>query len=251
MLIFGFAQVAQFSITAGNTSALRPADIAFLHQRAIDITKLTRAVSHVISSAFRLGTGEVLMLGIPVAEPEHTSDRRGLCVVFTVFVSRKQVASPGMLVQMLASLELAVGQSCHSSYTNPIMTATAYTQLLQRRNDDLTLESISNTTEELSLLFTSMLKSKAQRRRKLILPHPIDPKGSTVNNSLSFTHYATAFQAASRLGTSRTGELCYYLPFNSELVTSRFSGAAVDTHLFLDRGIIVGHSFPKSVDSYL
>lgn len=251
MLVFGFARAAQFSITAGNTSALRPADIAAIQQRAVDIAKLTQAVRQVVSSAFRLGSGEVLLLGIPVAEPERATDRRGLCVAIAVFVSRRRVSSAAMLVQMLASLELAIAETCHGSYTNPSVTATVYTQLLQRRNDDSALNSVSSVTKQLSLLYSSMLKVEARRRRrKFQFFHSMYPKGSTLNNVLSVPHYAVSFQAATRLKASRTGALCYYLPFGPEMVVARIAARAIETHLFLDSGIIIGHSFPRDFDSY-
>src|ERR1035438_10075052 len=117
MLVFGFARTEQFTVAAGSTAGLPPREIDLLNLRAGGIPKLARAIGHAVSLGFRLGSGEALMLGIPVEEPEHASGRRGLCVVFVIIISRRRAASPAMLVQMLASLELAVAEACSGCYT--------------------------------------------------------------------------------------------------------------------------------------
>ena len=251
MLVFGFAGAAQFSITAGSTSALPEGEIATLQHRASDIATLSQSLRHIASAAFRLGRGEVLMLGIPVAEPEKATGRRGLCVVFTVFVSRRRVASSAMLVQMLACLELAVAQACQGPYIDPSVTADLYTKRLQRRDDDSSLDSVSRATEELSLIFTYILSAQSWWRRRIpVLRRSVDSGGLTVNNSDSAVYFAVASEAVKHRRVSRKGQLCYYVPLAPQMV-ERLRGIIINSHLLLETGIILGHPFPQHIASYL
>jgi hypothetical protein len=246
MLVFGFAGAAQFSITAGNISALPEGEIETLQHRASDIVTLSQSGCHIVSSAFRLGRGEVLMLGIPVAEPEKASGRNGLCVVFTVFVSRRQVASSAMLVQMLACLELAVAQECQDPYVDPSVTADLYTRRLQRREDDPSIDSASRATEEISLIFTKILSVQSWWHRMVPFSRrSVDSDGVTVNNSDSEVYYAVASEAVKRRRISRKGQICYYLPLTSQMV-ERLKGIKINSHLLRDTGIILGHTIRET-----
>jgi hypothetical protein len=191
------------------------------------------------------------MLGIPVAEPEKASGRRGLCVVFTVFVSRRRVASSAMLVQMLACLELAVAQACQGPYIDPSVTADLYTKRLQRRDNDTSLDSVSRATEELSLIFTSILSAQSWWRRRVpFFRRSVDSDGVTINNSDSAVYYAVTSEAVKRRRVSRKGQLCYYLPLTLQMV-ERLRGITINSHLLLETGIILGNPFPQDIASYL
>jgi hypothetical protein len=192
------------------------------------------------------------MLGIPVTEPEQATGRRGLCVVFTVFVSRRRVASPAMLVQMLASLDLAVAKACSSSYTSPSVTATILTQFLQRHNDESALDSVRRVTVELSLLFTSILRPPPRYYNRISpFSRRVDVVGSTFNNSSSSPYYAVCAQAAKRIRASRKGQLCYYLPLAPQMIGRRLRTGTTNTHSFLDEGIIVGQPFSRNVEKFM
>jgi hypothetical protein len=239
MLIFGFAEAAQFSVTAGNASALSEKEIAALRRRASDIVTLSQSARHIVSSAFRLGRGDVVMLGIPVAEPEKASGRRGLCVVFTVFVSRHGAASSAVLVQMLACLELTAAQAFQDPYINPAATADSYTRLLQRHEDDQSLDSISIATKELSLIFTSILSAQSWWRGSMpFFRRSVDSGGLKINDPESAVYYTVASEALNRRRVSRKGRLCYYLPLTPQMV-ERMRGVEANSHLLLETGIVL------------
>jgi hypothetical protein len=250
MLVFGFAGAAQFSITAGSASVLSEDKIALLQRRASEIVTISQKICNIVSSAFRLGRGEVLMLGIPVAEPEQASGRKGLCVVFAVFVAKRRVASPAMLVQMIASLELAMAQVRHGSHTDPDTTADLYTKYLQAGDDDGYLDSVSRTAQDLSLIFTSILSARARwRSRFSSLVRRVSPDGVTINNSTSTPHYAVAAQAVGHR-VPRKGQLCYYLPLATPL-TLPLKNMVTGSHHFLDEGIIIGHPLVRDIGPHL
>ena len=250
-LIFGFAQAAQFSLTAGNFSHLSQQEIDHLRRCATKTMTMTRAMNQMVSTGFRLRRGEVLMLAIPVAEPEQASARRGLCVIFAVYVSRRRVASAPMMVQMLASLELAAGEACSGGYVNPMMTATAFTQLLQRHNYDPLIASVDKAAEDLSILFTSILRPKARwLTRALNLFHPVRPMGRTANNLSSSPYYLACSLVADRSRRAQRGYLCYY-HLLTQSMPRRLKPSAANAHLFLKDGLIVGQAFPRDVESYL
>jgi len=249
MLVFGFERSAQLVIAAGSPANLRQEEIDELNRHATEVTAVAQVVRHAVSSAFRVGNGQALMLGVPVAEPEWTSGRTGLCVVFAVFVSRRRVASAAMFVQMIAALELAISEVCSGSYSNPVMTATTFTQLLQRHNFDAALESSKRVTEQLSLLFTSILRARVRRRYGFRLHHWATPAGWTLNNSRSSPYYAVLALAAHNI--SRTGQLCYYAPFTTHLAESRLNKATpANLHLFLESGVVMGYMLPRTDSPY-
>ncbi|TMR04992.1 hypothetical protein ETD83_07220 [Actinomadura soli] len=242
MVIYGFARDAQFSLVAGEPVVLSQRKANALQLRVGEVSSRTQNAGSVVGSGFPLGRGEVLLFGIPVAEPEAATSRHGLSVVFGVHVSRRRAASPELLVQMIAALELAVAHCCSGAYAGPVATATTLTQLLQRRNDDESLDVVREITLHLSAVYSLLLGG---RNRIAAFFRPLRPTGRTLNNSEPAHHYAVILQAARRPWYVRRGRICFCVPLEPQMLDQRLPLDAVKTYRFLDRGIIVGHPSSK------
>jgi hypothetical protein len=133
---------------------------------------------------------------------------------------------------MIASLELAIGDTCSGSRVNPVMTATAITQLLQRRNEDSTLGVIAIVADELSALFTSTLKAQ------VLFPH-----GGIFKGAIICEYYAVASFAVGMIRRSHRIHLCYFQNFTR--ATHYISSYRIVKAAFFESGAIIGSSFSR------
>lgn len=242
LLVYAFAEVAQFSIVAGDTSALAGDELQHLNRNAGEVATVTQAVRNAVALRYSAKHGQVLMLGVPVEEPEKASGRRGLCVVFVAYVSRRRVVAPAILAQMITSLEQAISDVCSIPCGGFVMAATALTQLLQRHNDDTALAAISTVTDDLSDLFTSILYSRYGRLRNILTltGEPL-PDYRIFNTAVAGQYYAVLTIASTVASESRGARIYYYIPLSSGLGERRLP-ANIMTSVFIGSGIVIGHA---------
>ena len=252
VLIYGFSRTAQFTLIAGNPAAICLRDRDFLKDRATDITTLVRAAGNIASSGFRLGGGDTLLLGIPVAEPEHLSGRQGLCIVYAIHVSRHKLASATLLTNMLSALNTYIAQALGGAPSTPNAIATEYTRILQEQTNSEVIAFASEIAEKVSLLFTDILGCIPRHRRQTSpIQRLLGLNGIVQDNGLTGPCAALCIQAARHIGASRKVQFCYYLPYSPQIFrNARIPAfhplyARINTYCLLTGGIILGHSFRR------
>ncbi len=251
LVVLAYSSITQFDLAVGDETTLSLAERETLVHRGAGLTILTRNTGNTVGAAFRLRRGTVLMLAVPVPEPEAKTNRHGLSAVFAVF-ARHRVVPPELLTQILAALDLTISEICMGYYINPTMTANALTQLLQRRNDKAALDAASRVTTRLSAVFTPLLRSRTRRTARIVAAFGRSSQiGSTLNNDPGTSpHYAVATQAAFRMRTTRKDQICHYLPF-SGVPFWNVTTAQMDGYRFLETGIVVSQTLPRGLGSYL
>jgi hypothetical protein len=245
LLVYGFSHSAQFENLAGDVSGFSQRERGILYARAAQLSEIVHVTRWVASSGFRLGKGEVLMFGIPVDEPEEASGRMGLCAVYAVYVSRRRLAAPAMLVQMVAVLDLIVANVCSGSYDGPASSASILTRFLQRYDARSMTDSLKIAAGRYSYIFSSILSPYGRMPRRAITRlRPVTPIGNTFNNRFSDPDYAVCRQAAARIKSSKRASVCYYVSIWGDTKTGLPVQRNNIGHQFLSAGIIITHRLP-------
>jgi hypothetical protein len=211
LLIYGASGTAQFTLTAGNPRALGMRNVSLLQDRARDVTTLVRRIKGAVSCGFRLDGGDVLLLGVPVAEPEQQSGRDGLCVVYVVHVSHHRLASPIFFMYMLFILNGHLARAIGSSNSSFEITAEDYTKLLQRQGSDELIALVSDQTGKISQFFTNVFNSMSRRGRRSF---SASSKAGNLADYYKNPYSELCIRTASLIRNSRRINFCYYISYS-------------------------------------
>lgn len=110
---------------------------------------------------------------------------------------------------------------------------------------------IATVTDELSDLFTSLLRSDSPLLGRIFrLSGPTVPIYGAFDVSLAREYYNVVLIAARAASRPRRRHIYYYLPLTGGL-TERRLPIAITMSVFIGAGIIIGHSVKGEVKSFL
>ena len=194
-----------------------------------------------MAAACKIPEGEALLVYIPVDEPELTTGRKGLSVVYAVATMGKKRFTANMFAQFLAAVDHAVSGLCKMTVGNPTSTASTLTRRLQEENLDAMSDAVTHAVLVVASIF-SVLLSGYSRSRRHVRDYSQDEIWRVSNYGSNALIFDLAELAMTRLQETHVDQLAQYYSFTSKLPYLGHDDKGEFGYLLVENGALI--SFP-------